>query len=76
MAVASLAKKLFNPSYYSFITLFQGISLIGLPIFSCLVVQRVVRVWGAEQGLNTEKDGTDLKGGTPLVLENVETDAT
>merc|ERR1719188_1307462 len=39
-------------------------------------VQRVKRLWRAEQSLDAQEDGSDLKGRAPFVLQYIQADAT
>jgi hypothetical protein len=45
-------------------------------LYLCFFVERVVEVWAAQQRLDTENHGSDLKRRRPLVLEDVETNLT
>lgn len=48
---------------------------VVLPMLGCLVVERVVWVGGAQQGLNRQKDGSDLESRTPVGFQNIETNS-
>lgn len=53
----------------------DGHLLILAPLPSDALVERVVRVWGAQQSLHRDQHGSDLQGRGPLVLKDVEADA-
>ena len=56
-------------------TLRHRLALVGFPLFSDVVRERVVRVGRGEQRLDRQQDGADLQRRAPLVLENVKADA-
>ena len=56
--------------------LIDGSLLVGSPVVGNGLVERVVAVGCRHQGLDREEHGLDLEGGRPLVLKNVQADAT
>lgn len=55
--------------------LLDGTISVGLPEVGDLLVKGVVKVGGREEGLDREQHGSDLEGGAPLVLQDVEADS-
>lgn len=51
---------------------FDGGLFVFFPGFGDFGGERVVGVGGAEEGLNGEEDGTDLKGRRPVIYEKIE----
>lgn len=49
--------------------------LVDLPQLGHVVGEGVVGIGGRQQGLDGQEHGANLQGGTPLVLEDVEADA-
>lgn len=48
---------------------------VDLPVVGDLLVQGVVEVGGRQEGLDGEEHRSDLEGGAPLVLEDVQADS-
>lgn len=65
-----------RPNKHNSITFDYSIGLISLPVISHVVVQRIVRIGSRQQTLNTQKDCSNLQSGRPLVLKNIQTNAT
>lgn len=53
----------------------QGLLFVVLPYFGHIVVQRIVRIGCTQKSLDGQQNGSDLKGRTPLVLQDVQTDS-
>jgi hypothetical protein len=50
--------------------------LVLLPALGDIGSEGIVGVRGTEKSLDREKDSSDLKGGRPIILKDVKTDAT
>merc|ERR1719234_421909 len=53
----------------------ERLCFVGLPQLCNVVCQRIVRVGCRKKSLDGEKDGSNLKSRTPLLLEDVQTDS-
>ncbi len=56
--------------------LLDGAIGVSLPEVGNLLIQGVIEVRRRKEGLNREEHGSDLQGGAPLVLQDIETDST
>ena len=54
---------------------FVGLGGLAFPDGGDFIVERVIGVRNAEKGLNGEKNRADEEGGTPFVLQDVETNS-
>lgn len=50
--------------------------LIGFPVVCDTLIEWIIKVWSSHQGLDGEKDSSNLEGWGPLVLEDIKTDST
>jgi hypothetical protein len=56
-------------------SLLKCTSLVALPVIRRFVVQWIIGIRSRHESLNAYKDGSNLKGGTPFVLQNIQTNA-
>ena len=52
-----------------------GANRVGFKVFSDRLVKRIIKVGSGKQNLDRQQDRSDLEGGAPLVLQDVEADA-
>ncbi|EZA52264.1 hypothetical protein X777_08934, partial [Ooceraea biroi] len=48
------------------------LAFVNLPKFSYIICQRIIGIWCAQQRLYRQQNRSDLKCGTPFILENIQ----